>query len=53
MYEILKNVTKIQKAYTEEHVNKLLKDGWILLHVGQYTDPPNIYMTEFILARTQ
>lgn len=53
MYETLKNFTKIQKAYTEERVNKLLEEGWILIYVGQHTDPPDIHMTEFILARTQ
>lgn len=53
MHEILKNVTKVQKAYTKEHVNKLLEEGWVLIHIGQHTDPPDIHMTEFILARTQ
>lgn len=53
MFDILKNVTKIETTHSVEQVNKLLEQGWILIYVGQYSDPPHIYETEFILARTQ
>lgn len=51
MDEFLKNVVEIRKIYSEEQVNKLLSEGWKLIHIGTYSDPPYEKGTEFILAR--
>lgn len=53
MDEFLLNVVEVRKIYSEEIVNKLLSDGWKLIHVGTYSEPPRDCGTEFILARVQ
>lgn len=53
MDNILFQAKEVIKLYKEEQVNKYLEKGWKLVYVGQHTDPPYIWETEFILIRTQ
>lgn len=53
MDDILSHAKEVIRLTTEEQVNKYLNCGWKLVYVGQYTDPPHIYGSEFILIRTE
>lgn len=59
MNESLQNVTEVQKVYEEYQVNRLLSDGWKLIHVATYSrvlhdlDFKTESGTEYIMARIQ
>lgn len=51
--DILADAKEVIKLYTADQVNKWLSKGWKLVYVGQYTDSPHEYGTEFVLIRTE
>ncbi len=59
MNEFLQNVTEVQKVYEEYQVNRLLSEGWKLIHVATYSRVlPDLDFkaesgTEYIMARIQ
>lgn len=53
MDNILPKTKEIKRLSSEEQVNKYLNKGWKLVYIGQFSDPPSIYGTEFILVRTE
>lgn len=59
MNEFLQNVVEVTKVYEEQQVNKLLSEGWKLIHIGTYShvlydlDFKIESGTEYIMARTQ
>jgi len=38
----LSDISEIKKSYSEIETNRLLKDGYKLLYVGEYAEPPRV-----------
>lgn len=56
MNEFLQNVVEVQTVQSDVQVNKLLSEGWKLIHVGTYSRFYGDYVesgTEFTLAQFQ
>lgn len=49
--ELLHKIKEVQEVYRESAANKLLNEGWILLHIGRYTDPPHLEAVTYVLGR--
>lgn len=56
MNEFLQNVVEVRTTRYNEQVNRWLKEGWKLIHVGTYSEFDDGHVeagTEFTLARIQ
>ena len=53
MDNILLNAKEVKKLFSEDQVNKYLNNGWKLVYVGQYSEPPHTCNADFILFRTE